>query len=392
MIVAIIGAGKIGRALASTFCEDNTIESVLVCDRDGNSLHELEELVNSKKLRTHRVGIEREMAFNAIIRKCDLMISALPSSYNKDLAHIALDAGKHYLDLGGSKKVFEELLQLDEQAQKHHLWVIPNSGFAPGLVNIIAMHGYDAFDKVHSINVRSSGLPQHPVAPFYFQNSFSPAMLLNEYLEDALILREGKCRYVKPLNGYERFKFESHPDLGEYEAFYTSGQITSLAQHLEGCVEELDFKSIRYPGHKDIFQALFYLGFDSNKIIDIKSNFTYRDLLIQQLEKNLPENQKDMVLMKVDINGIKDGSSIQRTYELIEYYDEENDMSSLMKCASIPTLLLTKLIGDKKMVGQGGVKPPEQLPMRQSILDMLKEKGINIDIQERYVQSEKETV
>lgn len=391
MIVAIIGAGKIGRALASTFCEDHSIESVLVCDRDGNSLHDLERYVNSKKLRTHRVGIEREMAFNAIIRKCDLMISALPSSYNKDLAQIAINSGKHYLDLGGSKKVFEDLLQLDEKARSQQLWVIPNSGLAPGLVNIIAMHGFDAFEEVKSINVRSSGLPQQPEPPFYFQNSFSPAMLLNEYLEDALILRDSKCHYVKPLNGYERFKFDSHPDLGEFEAFYTSGQITSLAQHLEGSVEELDFKSIRYPGHRDIFKAFFYLGFESGQIIDIKSNFTYKDLLVHQLEKNLPENQKDMVLMKVDIHGIKDNEQVQRTYELIEYYDEQKEMSALMKCASIPTLLLTKLIGDKMMVGNGGVKPPEQLPMRQTILDMLKEKGINLDIQESKVD-EKENV
>lgn len=388
MNVAIVGGGKVGAALTSFLCSDHDVNRVLVCDKDSHALEHIEEEVQSPKLRTHRVGIEREMAFNAIIGKCDFLISALPSSYNLHLTELAVSLGIHYLDLGGSNKVFQQQMDLNKQARTKHVWVIPNSGLAPGLVNVIALHGFEDFDHVDRISIRSGGLPQYPKPPFYFQNSFSPETLVNEYLEKALIINSGKTEYVDPLEGYERFRFQSHPDLGEFESFYTSGQITSLAQHLENRVNELDFKSIRYPGHRDIFKALFNLGFGSTQIIDIKSSISYRDLLVRQLKRNLPEDQEDMVLMKVDITGAKDGVQTRRSYELIEYFDNSSNMSALMKCASLPSITIAKLIHQGQVPGSGGVQPPELLPIRQEILELLSEKGISLDIQEQKLEKE----
>lgn len=385
MKVAIIGAGKIGAALTRFFCNDDDVSTVILCDRNGQSLNEIETNLNSSKLRTHRVGIEKEWSITTLIRGFDFLVSALPPEYNVKLTKLALDIGINYIDLGSTDETLKEQLSYNELAKERNVCIVPNSGFAPGLVNILALHGFEAFDEVESIKIRAAGLPLEPKPPLNFHLSFSPRALINEYSNDALILENKNIKKVKALEGYEKISFDTITELTDLEAFYTSGQITSLVRMLEGKVDSLDFKTIRYNGHRDIIRSLFMMGFAEENIIHVKINLTYRDLLIRQLSKSLSDEDNDIALVKILVKGKRDGNSYCRKYEMACTYDDDINMSALLKCAALPTLLTSKLIFQGKHKNSCGVFPPEKVVPKTDFIDMMKDKDFKIDIAEHEV-------
>lgn len=382
MKIAILGAGTVGAALARVFCTNPRLRALIVIDENGRALDELTEQCPSGTLRTYRVNINREHAITTLIKGFDVLICALPSHHNLRISELALKSGIHYIDFGGSDEILDSQLALNEKNQRHDHWIIPNCGMAPGLVNILSMHGFESFEKVDSINIWASSLPVDPIPPFNIQLSFSPYGLLHEYLDPVTIIKKGKLTTVEPLNGHETIQFDSQPDLGNMETFFISGGITSLAKELKGKVDELTFRAIRYPGHRNLVEALRTLGFTSTQIIDIRSNLTYRQLLIRQLQKYLPAGHKDFVLIKIAIEGAKDGHQIHREYEIKHGYDDERDVSALMSLVTITTEIISEMMVDKNLKGAGGVKPPEQIVPLENFIESLKEKGVTLEIRE----------
>lgn len=124
------------------------------------------------------------------------------------------------------------------------------------------------------------------------------------------------------------------------------------------------------------------MGFADEKIIHVKINLTYRDLLIRQLSKNLPEKDKDIALIKIIVNGKKDGTAYQRRYEMSCRYDKDMNMSALMKCAALPTLLTSKLIFQGKHKNSCGVFPPEKVVPKTDFINMMRKKDFEISIEE----------
>ena len=274
MKIAVLGAGAAGTAITRFLSQEKKVTAIRVLDRNGNALDELESSVNSSKIRVHRVAIDKEMSVTAILKGAQCIISALPFKHNYRVAKIALKAGIPYVDLGGDDDITFKQLSLGEKAREANIFMVPNSGFAPGLVNILAMHGFESFDSVDSIIIRAAGLPKDPIPPLNYHLSFSPVGLVNEYLNKVTVIENGELVEMDALDGYETCKLKSHPDLGPLEAFYTSGSATFIAKELEGKIKTLDFKTLRYLGHRNIIKAFFDLGFNSSQIIDIRTSLT----------------------------------------------------------------------------------------------------------------------
>jgi lysine 6-dehydrogenase len=382
MKVAILGAGTVGASLAKLLCKNDKISAVIVIDQNGNALSELESFCQSSKLRTYRVSIAKQQSLLSLIKGFDCMISALPHSLNYRLTKFSKEVGINYIDLGGDDKLLEKQLGLNDREPYNDSWIIPNSGLAPGLVNILAMHSYEELDKIESIKIWSASLPIEPKPPFNYQLSFSPVGLMREYVDPVTILNDGEMKTVNPLDGYEKVSFESKPELNELEAFYISGSITSLVKSLEGKVKELTHKTLRYSGHRDIIKALMDLGFGSDQIIDIRTNLTFQELLVRQFQRHLPRGQKDFVIVKLVIEGKRKGENIRRDYELIHEYDEVNGISAMMAATAIPTIIIAELIAEHKLIGDARVAPPEQVVPKEEFLNRLKEKGLDIRMTE----------
>jgi lysine 6-dehydrogenase len=140
---------------------------------------------------------------------------------------------------------------------------VPNSGLAPGLINIITIEGTKEFEELDSIHLRVGGLPQNPRPPLNYQIVFSVDGLINEYVEMAAVIRDGKVMHIDPMSGLEEITFPE--PFGILEAFNTSGGLSTLTELLAGKVKNLDYKTIRYKGHCEKFKTLLDLGFATNE-------------------------------------------------------------------------------------------------------------------------------
>lgn len=382
MKIAVLGAGAAGTAISRLLANEESVTSLRVIDRNGNALEELETSIASPKIRVHRVNIEKEMSLSGLLKGCACVISALPYKHDYRIASIVLKAGINYVDLGGDDSITEKQLTLYEAARNANVILIPNAGFAPGLVNVLAMHGFESFDSVHSIVIRSGALPKHPIAPLNHHLSFSPVGLVNEYLNTVTIIHEGELKEVEALDGYETCALKAHPDLGPLEAFYTSGSATFLARELQGKVEHFDNKTLRFKGHRDIIKAFFELGFNSSQIIDIRSSITYRDLFIRQLKKFLPQTKEDIAVAKVIIKGKRSDTEIIREYEVYLESDVTASVSAMMTVTAQSAVCTALLLSGRKVQGPGGVFLPEFSLPKDEYIEMLTRRGVAISVTE----------
>jgi lysine 6-dehydrogenase len=191
-----------------------------------------------------------------------VMVSAVSYRVNLPLARAAIRAGVHMVDMGGNNDVVRQQLALDSEAHASNVTIVPNGGLAPGLINILAMTGFGELETVEAIRLRVGGLPLHPRPPLNYQIVFSVEGLLNEYLEKAIVLRDGRVTEVDSMNDLEEIAFPA--PLGTLEAFTTSGGVSFLPELLKGKVNTLDYKTIRYRGHCEKIRTLLDLGFATN--------------------------------------------------------------------------------------------------------------------------------
>lgn len=382
MKIAIIGAGSVGSALTRVLLTQDIVSTIVILDRNGNALDEIKSAHSDhpsiSRLRTFRVNIEEYSSIVTLLKGLDVIISALPYKFNMELTRIAIDNGCHFLDLGGSDQVYEDQLQLHELASRNRSFVLPNCGLAPGLLNIIAYNGYKKFDKVSSIKIMSGGLPVNPQPPLNHHLSFSAVGFLSEHLPPVLAVENGKPVHLEPLSGLEPVQFRTRPELDTLEMFSTGGHISTLAKTLDRSVDNLCYKTIRHHGNHDIMKALISLGFADNRIIDVASSMTYRDLLIRKLRQQLPENLPDIVLAKVVIEGTMDGQNQTNNYELVYEYNSEDGHSAIMTCTAVPTALIALMAAKGEVKGEPGVSAPEQVINAESLFQQLEDWGISI--------------
>jgi saccharopine dehydrogenase-like NADP-dependent oxidoreductase len=124
--------------------------------------------------------------------------------------------------------------------------------------------------------------------------------VINEYDEPCEAIVDGALREVSPLEELEEFSLDGV----HYEAFNTSGGLGTLCETLAGKVRQLNYKTVRYPGHRNIMKAL---------IQDLRLG-ERRDVLKDILEQALPATRQDVVLVFVTVSGYRDGQYLQETY------------------------------------------------------------------------------
>jgi saccharopine dehydrogenase-like NADP-dependent oxidoreductase len=305
-----------------------------------------------------------------------VVISAVSYSVNEELTKIAIDAGVHFCDLGGNNDVVDRQLALDAAAQARGVTILPNCGLAPGLINVLAVSGMQKFETVKNIQLRVGGLPQHPRPPLNYEIVFSAEGLLNEYLEPAEVIVDGKIRTVESLTGLESLDFP--PPFGTMEAFHTSGGISTLTRSLIGKVAILDYKTIRYPGHCEKFKFLLDIGFAGNEPVMVGSSVkTSRELFTELLKRKLSTGDHDLVLARATIKG-KIGPKRQTlVYDCVDYYDETSKMSSMMRTTAFPTSITALMLAHGEITRRG-VMPPEQCVSGDRLIEELGKRGIRI--------------
>ena len=185
------------------------------------------------------------------LKTFDAVVSALPYFFNKAIAEISADLGVHYFDLTEDVKTTHSIREL---AEKSKGVMIPQCGLAPGYIGILGSYLANKFTKVRDIELRVGALPRYPNGLLAYSFTWSSIGVLNEYINDAEVIHNGKRKNVPSLDGLEYINIEGQ----EFEAFTTSGGVGTMCETYEGQVDTLNYKSIRYPGHGKLMSFLMY--------------------------------------------------------------------------------------------------------------------------------------
>lgn len=281
----VLGAGKIGITIYNLL-EGDPFFAVNIFDNRP-------QVANLKTGRQADLSDQTEL--EKIIQDGDIVVSALPFHMNKSVADAAIKYNKHYFDLTEDVATTKHIAEQTNAHSGNSIFV-PQCGLAPGYVSIVAMDLFKKLKSVEKITMRVGALPLYPDNRLKYNLTWSTAGLINEYIQPCPCLERGTAKEVKALEGYERFFHISN----EYEAFNTSGGIGSLITTLEGKIDELCYKSIRYPGHREYISFL---------LEDLKFKDRPKEL-VKLLDSSLAATKQDKVIVVVSATGSDDAGRL----------------------------------------------------------------------------------
>lgn len=379
MRMLVLGAGLQGSACAYDLLQNDEVTEVRLADVNTGHLPHFLAPYSGKRLIPTPLDVRNAEGVSALMRESDAVMSAIPYYFNLDLARHAAETGVHFCDLGGNTDIVSGQKKLDPVAREKGITIIPDCGLAPGMVNILAQHGIDQLDSVGEVKIFVGGLPQHPEPPLNYQIVYSLEGVLDYYTTLSWVVRDGKRVQVKALSELEPVYFDS--PVGELEAFHTAGGLSTMAFRYEGKIPKMEYKTLRYPGHAKIMEAIRDLGFLDTDPIDVKgARVAPRDLAVTVMGPRLTKPEgKDLVALRVTVSGIKSGQSKTIRYELVDRYDEQRGISAMMRTTGY-SLSITGQMQARGEVQPPGVHTPDECIPGSRYIDELKKRGIDIQI------------
>ena len=295
--VLVLGAGKIGSLIAGLLSQSGDY-IVHLADR-SESATEAARAGGSQDLHTLVLDVSDTDGLKQCVRdhRIIALVSCLPYYSNEAAAQFARDAGIHYFDLTEDLATAARVRQIGAGAS--HTFAT-QCGLAPGFISIVASELTNHFDSLRSVKLRVGALPQHPNNVLKYSLNWSTDGLINEYGNPCQSIVDGQVRDVLPLEGLEEIEIDGT----RYEAFNTSGGLGSLAESFVGRVDNMDYKTIRYPGHCELMRLLMN-GLKLNQD---------RQTLKRILENAIPETLQDVVIIYAAVTGNQNGQLREENY------------------------------------------------------------------------------
>ena len=312
--VGIVGSGNIGWALKQLLKEDYDIKQGDITDGfDAGDI---------KQVKTFLLGL-------------DAVISAGPFAVNKNIAQIAAEESIGYFDLTEDIETTKYIRNLKSESI-----LMPQCGLAPGAINICASGMMEEFDSVNEVLMRVGALPRFTTNEMSYYLSWSTNGLINEYCNEADAIYEGKAVKLMPLEGAEKLVIEGE----SFEAFNTSGGCATMCETYADKVENLTYKTIRYPGHLNHMKFLF-------NDLHLKKN---KDILEKLFDKEVPRTKNDVIIFFVKVIGLIDGVLQEKTYLRKIYGNEKFSAIQLTTASGVCSVL--KIFLDGKLNSKGFTK------------------------------------
>jgi lysine 6-dehydrogenase len=374
MKVLIIGCGNIGSVAAEDLAE-NVGCQVAVADNDEKRAKNVAERIGKNNVSWVKLDASEHSKLVSALKDIDLALGFLPGRLGYGLAKESIAAGTDLVDVSF---MGENPIAFYDKAVKAGVTIVPDCGLAPGISNFLVGHASSKLDKTQRVHVMVGGLPEKPIPPLEYVVTWSPESLIDEYTRKARIVREGKMVETEVLSGLEEVDFLN---VGKLEAFFTDGLRTLL--HTLSDVSDMWEKTLRYPGHAEKIRLLKDLGlFGENSVALEGANVSPRKLMVKLLTEKLwkPEIE-DIVVLKVEVSGVKNRKQTRYVYNLLDHYDRRQRITAMARTTAYPASIVAQMILNGA-VKEKGVVPPESLGMNDKLFqlfcDGLRLRGIEI--------------
>jgi len=305
--VLVVGLGKVG-ALVARLLHENGYR-VTGLDRDGDA---------GAPFQTVAGDVNNARILKSQLKDHDAVVTCLPYHLNLSVARAAHTSGCHYFDLTEDIETTQEIRKLSESARGV---MVPQCGLAPGFIGIVGANLCKPFQALRSIELRVGALPQHPRGMLGYAFNWSSQGVVNEYLNDCEVIKDGNRAKVPSMEGLETIVIDGVP----LEAFATSGGLGTMCETFQNKVAHLNYKTIRYPGHCQLMRFFFNELFMREK----------RDLAGEILVHAKPPVNDDVVFVHAAVEGWKDENLFRD--EFVRSYFPRKVAGSVWKAISWTT-------------------------------------------------------
>jgi len=383
MKALVVGCGHIGSVAAEDLARSMSSVEVYVADKNVARAKEVTKRIGMNNVVWIQLDATNYRKMVETLGTFDLIVGFLPGSLGYRLVEACIDAERNLVDVSYMP---EDPLTLNDKAVRANVTVIPDCGLAPGISNVLVGHALGKLDKVRAVQIMVGGLPEKPVPPLGYIITWSPENLIDEYTRKTRIVENGQIVDVETLSGLEEVEF---PNIGVLEAFYTDGLRTLL--HTVKNVDNMWEKTLRYSGHAEKIRLLNALGFFNENHISVNGvSLSPRKLTVKLFERKLRRPEiRDMVVMRVEVSGVKNDKHVRYVYHLLDRYNEERGTTAMARTTAYPASIIAKSML-KKAVKEKGVVPLERLGVSEeffsTFLNELEKRGIEITEEEKVAE------
>jgi lysine 6-dehydrogenase len=357
--IVVLGAGRVGAVMARDLAPDF---KVTVADRSEEALAR----VKGWGLATRAADLGSPEGVKAAVADADLVVGAVPGFMGFATAKAVLEAGKTLIDISFFD---EDCFELDALAKAQGLTAIVDVGVAPGCGNIILGDSARQWEKVTRFECLVGGLPVVRTWPYEYKAGFSPIDVIEEYTRPARYVKEGKVVTLPALSEPELLDFEG---VGTLESFNTDG-LRSVIKTFLG-VPDMKEKTLRYPGHIEKMRMMRESGFFSKEPIQVNGQsvvpLELTTALLFPLWK-FQEGEADLTVMRVTVEGERDGRPVRRVAEVLDHYDPATRTTSMARTTGFTCTAAVRLFAAGKF-SRKGICPPEYLGLEAGCWDFMK--------------------
>lgn len=370
MKIIILGAGLVGGPMALDLASDPDHETTVV-DLRQDVLDRLRE--RDSRLAVQHRDLSDPAEVTALVADFDLAISAVPGPMGYATLRAILEAGTDAVDIAFFE---QDPFTLDALARERGVTAVIDCGVAPGMSNLLTKHGVTRLDRAHTALTYVGGLPEVRRWPWEYAAVFSPIDVIAEYTRPARYVENGQLVVRPALSDPELLEF---PGIGTLEAFNTDG-LRTLATTLE--LPNMKEKTLRYPGHIEKIAVLRESGFFGEQPVDVGGHAVRPiDLTARLLFPlwQLPAGEADLTVMKVFVEGERDGVSVRLGWDLHDRYDETTGVHSMARTTGYTATAVARLLA-AGLYDRPGITPPELLGKDPAcvafVLERLRERGV----------------
>jgi len=366
--ILVLGSGLVGGPIALDLAKDASL-NVSVADISKKTLEKLTD----KRIHTIQADLAKEKELMALVSDFDLIVNAVPGFMGYETLKRCITAGKDAVDIAFYP---EDVFGLSELAKKNNVRVIADMGVAPGMSNLLTGYAASRLDVVKNVEIYVGGLPKVRKLPWEYKAVFSPVDIIEEYTRPARLMEHGVIVTRPPLTEIEHLNIEN---LGTLEAFNSDG-LRSLLFTIKA--ENMKEKTLRYPGYAGKVRLLAENGFfDSEKTeingqsvspLDVTANLLFK-------QWKLEEGEADITVMRIIVEGEKDGKTMRYQYDLYDEYDPQSGIHSMARTTGYSAAMAVRLMAGG-YYRETGITVPEMLGKNKNhvlfILKGLKDRNI----------------
>jgi lysine 6-dehydrogenase len=379
MKIAVIGAGLMGPAIAKDCLEDQGVDEVLLVDIDAGQMEQVSEALGKPaKLKTVVQDVTDRKGLAKVLNGYDVAGVALLRPLNTNAIWGAIDAGVDVVEL--SEPSDEDVEAIDAAAKKAGVTIIPGCGVEPGLTDVLAAQGMDLLDRVEAVDIWCGGIPEDPKPPLNYKIVFG-----GPYLP----LRPGKVKVIED----GEVQYRDRYSLGEpptfegidrpLECFYDGFPETlHLLEKFEG-VQRCTEKTVRYEGYCEKVDFLNECGLLSREPIEFQGGeivpFAAFSKIIHP-KVRLEEGERDITVLRVKVQGEKDGRETLYAYDMVDRYDGEERVTSMAKTTSYTAAIVARMMAKGEIKETGYVPPVKVIrgERMEELLVALDARGVKI--------------